>query len=583
MPRTLFLLLATTTFLPAQLVRQQADLIVRNARVVTLEAPAAAQAIAMKGERIIGIGANAAMAEFTGPNTRVIDANGALVIPGFIEGHGHFMGLGQFQRNLNLRDARSWNDITSMVAAAAKEAKPGDWIVGRGFHQSKWTAPPVPAVQGFPVHADLSKASPNNPVILTHASGHATMVNAKALELAGITRGTKDPDGGEILRDAQGNPTGLLNERAQALVRKAYGEYLARRSPATRIADARAEAASAFKECLRNGITSFQDAGSSFETIDLFRALRAENKLDVRMWVMLSESNDALAAKGAQYRTIDSEKNRLTVRAIKRAMDGALGSRGAWLLEPYSDQPDRSGLNTINIDDLRATAAYALKNQFQLCVHAIGDRANRETLNVFEAAIKPAGAQSNAAAPAPAANPAPPDLRWRIEHAQHLFAADIPRFASLGVIASMQGIHCTSDAPYVLARLGPKRAEEGAYVWRKLIDSGATVINGTDVPVEEIDPIANFYASVTRKLKDGSTFYPDQRMTRLEALRSYTIDAARAAFEETDKGSLRRGKLADLTILSQDILTIPDNQIPSTEILYTIVGGKVMYERPRPK
>jgi predicted amidohydrolase YtcJ len=571
MTRTLLSLLLTAACLPAQLVREPADLIVRNAKVVTLESPANAQAIAMRGERIVALGANAAMAEFTGPNTRVIDAKGALVIPGFIEGHGHFMGLGQFQRSLNLRDARSWRDITSMVAAAAKEARPGQWIVGRGFHQSKWTTPPSPAVQGFPIHTDLSKAAPNNPVLLTHASGHASMVNAKAMELAAITRDTKDPDGGEILRDAQGNPTGLLNERAQMLTRKVYAEYLAQRTPAQRLADARAEAASAFKECLRNGITSFQDAGSSFETIDLFRALRAENKLDVRLWVMLSESNEALNARGALYRTIDSEKHRLTVRAIKRSLDGALGSRGAWLLAPYSDQPDRSGLNTAPIADVRATAAYALNNGFQLCVHAIGDRANRETLDIFEAAFK--------------SHPDARDLRWRVEHAQHINAADIPRFAQLGVIASMQGIHCTSDAPYVLARLGPQRAEEGAYVWRKLIDSGALVTNGTDVPVEEIDPIASFYASVTRKLKDGSTFYPAQRMTRLEALRSYTINAAQAAFEEKDKGSLRRGKLADLTILSKDILTIPDNEIPTTEVLYTIVGGKVMYERtpsPRP-
>lgn len=565
MTRTFFAFFCVVALLPAQLVRQQADLIVRNAKVVTLEAPAEAQAIAMRGERIIAIGANAAMAEFTGQKTRVIDAKGALVIPGFIEGHGHFMGLGQFQRSLNLRDARSWSEITSMVAAAAKEAKPGEWIVGRGFHQSKWGTPPAPAIQGFPVHEELSKASPNNPVLLGHASGHATMVNAKALELAGITRNTKDPDGGEILRDSQGNATGLLNERAQAMVRKAYGEYLARRSPSQRVADARAEAASAFKECLRNGVTSFQDAGSSFETVDLFRSLRAEGKLDVRLWVMLSESNEALAANGAQYRTIDSERNRLTVRAIKRSMDGALGSRGAWLLEPYSDQPDRSGMNTASIESVRATAAYALTHKFQLCVHAIGDRANRETLNVFESAGE--------------AGPSAKDLRWRVEHAQHISAADIPRFAALGVIASMQGIHCTSDAPYVVARLGARRAEEGAYVWRKLIDSGAMVINGTDVPVEEIDPIASFYASVTRKLKDGTAFYPAQRMTRMEALRSYTIHAARAAFEEQEKGSLRPGKLADLAILSQDILTIPDEQIPTTEVLYTIVGGRVMYER----
>ncbi|MCC6292138.1 MAG: amidohydrolase [Bryobacterales bacterium] len=568
-----FLALAAATLSPAQISRQPADLVIRNARIATMDAPEFAQAIAIRGERITAVGANAAMAEFTGPGTRVIDARGAFLMPGFIESHGHFMGLGQFQRSLNLREARSWEEITRMVAAAAREAKPGAWIIGRGFHQSKWTTPPAPHVQGFPVHDALTKAAPQNPVLLAHASGHAAMVNARAMEESGITRETRDPRGGALLRDAQGNLTGLLNERAQGLAYRAYNAYLGRRPAAVRAADARAEAALAFRECLRNGVTSFQDAGSSFETVDLFRALRMEGRLDVRLWVMLNEPDAALAARGASYRVIDTEKQRLTVRAIKRSLDGALGSRGAWLLAPYSDLPSSSGLNTTPLESLRATAAYALAHGFQLCVHAIGDRANRETLNVFEEFIRRKRSQN------PVAPPASPDLRWRVEHAQHLSAADIPRFAALGVIASMQGIHCTSDAPYVLARLGAQRAEEGAYVWRKLLDSGATIANGTDVPVEEIGPIANFYASVTRKGGDGAAFYPAQRMTRLEAMRSYTIQAARAAFEENDKGSIRRGKLADVVILSRDLLSVPEEEIRSTEVLYTIVGGKVMYEK----
>jgi predicted amidohydrolase YtcJ len=257
----------------------------------------------------------------------------------------------------------------------------------------------------------------------------------------------------------------------------------------------------------------------------------------------------------------------LTVRAIKVVADGALGSRGAWLLEPYSDKPDSTGLVPAAVQTLPETARIALDRGLQLCVHAIGDRANREVLNIYEAAFNRSGKDGKA-------------LRWRIEHAQHLSAADIPRFGQLGVIASMEGIHCTSDAPYVIARLGPKRAEEGAYVWQKLMKSGATIANGTDAPVEDIDPIPSFYASVSRRTKDGSVFYPDQRMSRMEALRSYTINAAYAGFEEGIKGSFTVGKLADITVLSKDILTVPEDQIPSTRVLFTIVGGKVQYTRP---
>jgi predicted amidohydrolase YtcJ len=266
------------------------------------------------------------------------------------------------------------------------------------------------------------------------------------------------------------------------------------------------------------------------------------------------------------YRIIDHGDRRLTVRAIKRLIDGALGAHGAWLLEPYSDLLESVGLIGTPVDSIRATAELAIADGFQLCVHAIGDRGNREILDLYEATFKK--------------HPGKCDLRWRVEHAQHLHPDDVPRFASLSVIASMQGIHCTSDGPWVPKRLGDKRSKEGAYAWRSLLDSGAVVSNGTDTPVEDVDPIANFHALVTRKMKDGSAFYPEQRMTRDEALRAYTYTAAYAAFEEKSKGSLTPGKLADIVVLSRDILTIPEDDIPGTEVLFTILGGKVLYQSP---
>ncbi|MBP1595990.1 MAG: Amidohydrolase 3 [Acidobacteria bacterium] len=280
---------------------------------------------------------------------------------------------------------------------------------------------------------------------------------------------------------------------------------------------------------------------------------------------MIREDNKSLESNLAKYRMIDSGGKHLTVRAIKVTLDGALGSRGAWLLEPYADSATSTGLNTVRIEDLKQTARLAIQNDVQLCVHAIGDRANRETLNVYEEAFL--------------AFPDKKDLRWRIEHAQHLNASDIPRFGALGVIPAMQGIHCTSDAPYVPARLGPQRAEEGAYVWQKLMKTGAIISNGTDTPVEDINPIASYHATVSRKLKDGSVFYADQRMSRDEALKSYTWNAAYSGFEENGKGSLSPGKLADITVLSKDILTIPEDEIPTASVKYTIVGGRVMYKQ----
>ena len=548
----------------------QADLVLRNGKIVTMEAAhPTAEAMAVRNGVILVVGSDADVKALTGPKTRVIDLSGKLAIPGFIEGHGHFMGVGQYRMNLNLRNARNWDEIVAMVAAAAKTTPPGAWILGRGWHQSKWDKTPAPNVQGFPVHADLSKVSPNNPVRLTHASGHASMVNAQALKQAEISGKRSNPAGGEILKDAQGQPTGLLQERAQQLLDPAYNAYKSKMSAAELEAEARKEIELATDECLANGITSFQDAGSSLQTIDLFRKEAEAGELRLRLWVMIRDGYNSLTKNLARYRIIEAGDRRLTVRAIKKQMDGALGSRGAWLIEAYSDLPTSTGLNTEPISDIRKTAELAITNGFQLCIHAIGDRANREVLNLYESVFRehPDKAQ------------APNDLRWRDEHTQHVNAADIPRFAKLGVIASMQAIHCTSDAPYVLPRRGRERAKEGAYVWRSLIDSGAIVTNGTDAPVEEVSPIASFYAAVSRKLKDGTRFYPEQRMTREEALRSYTLNNAYAAFEEKSKGSLAPGKMADITVLSQDIMTIAEDAIPATQVVYTIVGGKIAYSK----
>lgn len=567
--RILFILLIAAALAPLYLTNARraraeapADLVLTNGRVVTVdEKVPEARAIAVRGGKIVAVGAETEIKRFIGASTQVIDLKGALAIPGIIESHGHFTGLGASKMILDLTKARSWDEITAMVGEAAKSAKPGEWIQGRGWHQEKWTSVPEPNIDGLPFHDALSKAAPANPVILEHASGHSSLANAKAMELSGITAKTPDPKGGQIIRDAKGNPIGAFLETAQGLIRVREPKG----TPAEALAKARRQIELAAEECLKNGVTTFHDAGASFGTIDLYKKMAEEGALGVRLCVMIGEGNQALRTKGAAYRMIGAADNHLTVRAVKRFMDGALGSHGAWLLEPYADLPGSTGLNTDSITALKETAAFAIENGFQLCIHAIGDRANREVLDIYEETFK--------------ANPDKKDARWRVEHAQHLSAADVPRFGRLGVIAAMQAIHCTSDGPWVLKRLGEKRAAEGAYVWRKLMASGAVICNGTDVPVEPIDPISCFYAAVTRKMKDGTAFFPDQKMSRMEALRAYTINGAFAAFEEGIKGSLSPGKLADITVLSKDILTCPEEEIRTAEVLTTIVGGKVLYRK----
>jgi predicted amidohydrolase YtcJ len=549
--------LLTAILTSCQPAQEPADLVLRGGKVVTVdESKPEAEAVAMRGDSIVAVGTNAEIEPFIGSETEVIELEGRLAVPGLIDGHAHFMGVGRAQMQLDLMGVRNWDEIVAMVAEAVEKAEPGEWIYGRGWHQEKWDKVPEPNVDGLPLHHALSNVSLDNPVLLGHASGHATFANAKAMELGDVTKETKPPVGGEIVRDEQGNPIGVFRETASSLV-----------APSSEWNETTAEkmAILAAEECLSKGITSFHDAGSSIQTIELYRRLIQEGKMPIRLWVMVSGSNEELAEKVAGYKTINEGNKHLTVRSIKKLIDGALGPHGAWLLEPYTDLPTSTGLNTESVEEITRTAEIAIENGFQLCVHAIGDRANRETLDIYQKAFE--------------AHPDKTDLRWRIEHSQHLHPDDIPRFAELGVIASMQGIHCTSDGPWVHIRMGDERTAEGAYVWQKLLKSGAVVTNGTDAPVENVDPIPSYYASVSRKFKDGTVFYPDQRMSRAEALESYTLANAYAAFEEDIKGSITPGKLGDITVLSKDIMTIPEDEIPTTEVLYTIVGGKVVFKK----
>jgi hypothetical protein len=546
--------------------RQRADLILFNGDVVTVDsAHPHAQAIAVRGDRILAVGTNADIERLASKSTQRIDLNGRLTIPAFIEGHGHYTGLGGSKLILDLTKAKNWDDIVAQVATAVEVAPRASLIEGRGWHQEKWDHAPQPNVEGVPLHASLDRVSPNNPVVLGHASGHASFVNGAALRLAGVTRNTPNPDGGEIVKDSTGEPTGLLREHAQGLMRAALAKL-----PKA----AKAEAEKRFRkivqlageDALSKGVTTFHDAGSSFATIDGFKKLADEGKLPVRLYVMVRfESDSTLDAKLDSYRMIGYGHNMLTVRAVKEQIDGALGSHGAWLLEPYTDLPASSGFTLKPIPDFERTARIALKHGFQVNTHAIGDRANREVLDVYERIFRD--------------NPDKHDLRWRDEHSQHIDPADIPRFKQLGVIASMQGVHTISDGPWVAKRLGEERARRTSYPWRSLIDAGAMVTNGTDVPVEDVDPIASFYGSVSRKTNEGKVFIPEQRVTREEGLRAYTLNNAYAAFEEKEKGSLTPGKLADIVVLSKNIMAIPEDEIPRARVDLTILGGKVRYER----
>jgi hypothetical protein len=454
-----------------------------------------------------------------------------------------------------------------MVAAAVDKAQPGEWIFGRGWHQDKWDSVPEDAVDGVPRNDSLSEISPDNPVLLGHASGHAAFANDAALAEGFIDDETPDPAGGTIVRTPEGEATGLLRETAQRLLNDAVDQYNSRLTLEEQERMERERVQLAGQEALRNGVTSFHDAGASFETIDFFKRLEDEGALPVRLYAMVRrQSNDEMDELLPHYRMVAEGNDFLTVRSIKRQIDGALGAHGAWLLEPYEDLPDSAGLTLEPVEEIERTAEIAVKHGFQVNTHAIGDRGNREVLDIYERVWQRANVSGK-------------DLRWRIEHAQHIDPADVPRFAELGVIAAMQGIHCTSDGPWIPTRLGEERAGITSYPWRDLIRTGAIIGNGTDVPVEPIDPIASYYASVSRMTVENERFFPEHVMTREEALISYTLNNAIAAFEEDIKGTLSPGKLADIVVLSQDILTVAEEAIPDTEVDMTIVGGEIRYER----
>jgi predicted amidohydrolase YtcJ len=540
-----------------------ADLIIIGGKIYTMETDRPmADALAVRGDTIIYTGDSIQVMDFKGPNTQVINLKGKTLTPGFIEGHGHIMGLGYNEMNLDLMGTKNFDEIVSMVKSAAAKAAPGEWIVGRGWHQDKWDVMPSKMVKGFPTHDLLSEAAPNNPVVLSHASGHNALVNAEAMRKAGIYALNAEkinvPVGGEIIRDALGNPTGLFNETAEDLIYR----VMPQNSPES---DQKALEL-AIAACLRNGVTSFQSAGENDSVIELIKKFRDGGKLSTRMYLMLSGSDHELVNK--YFQSGPSIDKWVNIRSVKLYGDGALGSRGAWLLEDYADEAGNRGQPNMVIDSVYSVSRRALKSGFQVNTHAIGDRANREVLDQYEKAfMENPGAAENS--------------RFRIEHAQHLHPNDIPRFKKLGVIAAMQAVHLSSDRPWAINRLGVKRIIDGAYVWKSLLNTGAIIVNGSDVPVEPINPLASFYASVTRKTLKGEPeegYEPEQAMSREQALRSYTLDAAYGAFEENIKGSIRPGKLADFTVFSKDIMSVPANEILSTKVEMTIVGGKILYQ-----
>jgi predicted amidohydrolase YtcJ len=530
-----------------------ADLVLRGGKVVTLNPDRpVAEAIAVTGERITAVGSTEEVDEYIGPETRVIELGGTLAVPGLIESHAHFMDLGLSHMKLDLFGTKSAEEIAGLVSATAQNTPNEVWIQGHGWDQNDWD------VKEFPTHAALDDVCPDHPVYLTRVDLHAGWANAKAMELAGVTPEAIDPDGGEIVRDEEGKPTGIFIDNAMSLIT----DRIPPPSEGERVeAFRRAQAA-----CLENGITSFHDAGVDQATIDLYRKADGEGDLKVRIYAMIWGSDATLLGQYFSHKPILSPH--LTIRSVKLLVDGALGSRGAAMLDDYSDRPEWKGLMILSEDDIYQISDRALKAGYQVAAHAIGDRANRETLNAFEKAF------SN--------NSHVPDPRFRIEHAQILDQADIRRFAQLGVVAAMQGVHATSDMPWVAERIGEERTAEGAYVWAKLLGSGVRIANGTDAPVESLSALDCFYASITRQDKDGEPddgWYPEHRMSRQQALRSYTLDAAYAAFEENEKGSIQTGKLADITVVSKDIMTIQPREILSTEVLYTIIGGEVVFQK----
>lgn len=537
----------------------QPVIVYTNANIYTVDpARPRAEAMAVEGGRIIGIGSNDEVRSGAGGEVRVVDLGGRTVLPGLIDAHGHMAGLGSFGLGaLDLGAAQSFEQVIQRATAAAKERPSGAWILGGRWDHESWPG------RELPTHAQLSTRTPDHPVWLRRVDGHAGIANARALALAGITRETVSPEGGEIIRDTHGEPTGVLVDNAMSLIE-------AKIPPGTR-GTGRELLLRAQELCIEAGLTGVHDAGISPADVSVYRQLADEGLLKLRVYAMISgpyamryfDGHDPFVGE------------RFSVRATKLYMDGAMGSRGAWLLEPYADRPTGpdgqpyTGLAVGQPEFIEAVARHALERGYQVCTHAIGDRGNREVLDAYERALRSRGLADSR------------EPRFRIEHAQLLSPRDIPRFAQLGIIASMQPTHCTSDMRWVEDRVGHARAE-GAYAWASLLRTGATIAAGSDFPVESHNPFLGFHAAVTRQTAAGEPeggWMPHQRMTREEILFAMTLGAAYASFEEERKGSLTPGKFADFIVIDRDVMTCEVSQIPTTRVLMTVIGGEVVHDR----
>ncbi|SRR5579863_7310520 len=529
-----------------------ADLIVTGARIYTVDpAHPMAEALAVRGSRLVFVGSASEAQVLRGPSTRVVDVHGSTVIPGMVDAHAHLLDVGQTLRQVDLSGTATYDEVIARVAERARVTPPGTWIRGWGWDQNRWPG------QRFPTHQALSAAVPGHPVLLDRVDGHAMLANARAMQLAGVTRDTRDPAGGRVLRDAAGNPTGVFVDNAEMLVARAV--------PAPTDADLEAAILAAVADLNRWGLTGIDDPGVRRQAIGVYERLAREGRLTLRDYLMISDDSATEAeyfAKGPQNALYDGH---LWIRAVKLYADGALGSRGAALLSPYSDDPGNTGLLVSTPEHLRDVSIRALKAGFQVATHAIGDRGNRIALDAYEAALRAV----------PTA-----DHRFRIEHAQILNWLDIPRFAQLGVIPSMQAVHATSDMYWAADRLGPSRIL-GAYAWRSLLTTGVIIPNGSDMPVERVNPLYSFHAAVTRQDERDwpvGGWHPEQCMTRDEALRSMTLWPAYAGFQEHDLGTLTAGKYADFVVLDRDIMTIPASDILRTRVLATYIGGTAVFQ-----
>ena len=556
-----FLLLALFTspgLLRAQIIVQPAELVFKNGNIYTVDKhKPKAEAVAVRGDRVVFVGSNREVQVYIDGKTRVIDLGGKTMLPGLADAHQHLSGVGFREITLNLEGVNSLKEFLAKVKERVAQKQPGEWVTGRGWIETFWS----PAV--FPTRWDLDQISPNNPVFLDRADGHGAVVNSAALKLAGITKDTPSPFGGEISKDKQtGEPNGMLLDAAQDLVQKHI--------PRTTQADAERAIVLGVQRNIQLGWTQVQDPGGSFAEVELFKKLHDEGKIKLRIYKALSAPGPDAQRLLRDGPIIGADDYHLTVRSLKLYADGSLGSRSAALLKPYADKPDTSGFLTIKEADFQPLLRQALRSGIQIETHAIGDYGNRFVLDQYEKAMKAV----------PKAEWKFKDQRWRIEHSQVVNPVDIPRFAKLGIIPSMQPSHAIGDLHFAPKRLGIERLA-GAYAWQSFIKSGSIIPAGSDAPVERGEPMIEFYAAVARKDAKGFSgegWHPEEAVTREQALMMLTAWPAYAAFEERLRGSIEPGKFADFTVLSADIMKIAETEILKTRCLMTVIAGEIVYE-----